>query len=355
MNVYLSEKLKVLSFCAMVLVVFLHSYNVVVNSLYGNIVLNKGYSFFIQDFFSQGITRIAVTLFFAISGYLFYLNIEGRAIDFILKIKKRIKTLMIPYLIWSLWGILFYWMLQSIPQSKPFFTNALIANYSVDELLITLFLDPIPYQLWFIRDLLLIIVLIGPLIYWLIKYVRFSVLVFISLWFFGVDFPILNEEALTFFVVGAFFSISKSNWLVKDLSAKYWIFLLLWIGLVLFKTILLHNEFPNLMLLNRIHKTSILVGLMAVWIYYDFLFKKEVVTNWNFYHITSFSFFLYAFHEPVLIMFKKGLFYLIGKSEFASLLVYITAPLVVIALSIFISFHFKRILPKAYDLITGGR
>lgn len=106
MNTYLSEKLKVISFIAMILVVLLHSYNLIVRLKTGTVVLDRGYNFFIQEFISQGITRIAVPLFFAISGYLFFLNLSGTWSEFKEKYRKRIKTLLLPYLFWSLWSLL---------------------------------------------------------------------------------------------------------------------------------------------------------------------------------------------------------------------------------------------------------
>lgn len=72
MNKYLSDKLRIISLISIIMVVFLHSYNVTVKFSPGNMSFNDGYNVFIQNFFSQGITRIAVPIFFCISGYLFF-------------------------------------------------------------------------------------------------------------------------------------------------------------------------------------------------------------------------------------------------------------------------------------------
>jgi len=153
------------------MVVFIHSYNVTVKFSSGNMSFNDGYNVFIQNFFSQGITRIAVPIFFCISGYLFFLKFRGTINEFVLKYKKRAKSLLLPYLIWSIWGLVFYFGLQLFPQSKNFFTNDLIVNYSLKKILNTIFLNPIPYQLWFVRDLIVLVIL-TPIIYWLTKYFR---------------------------------------------------------------------------------------------------------------------------------------------------------------------------------------
>lgn len=63
MNKYLSDKLRIISLISMIMVVFLHSYNVTVKFSSGNMSFNDGYNVFIQNFFSQGITRIACQFF----------------------------------------------------------------------------------------------------------------------------------------------------------------------------------------------------------------------------------------------------------------------------------------------------
>src|SRR5665647_1106940 len=137
MNKYLSVKLKVVSFLLMIMVVFIHSINISDKIVSGNIILAKGYSSFIQTFISDGICLIAVPLFFVISGYLFFLNLEGTLDEFHTKYKKRLKTLLVPYLFWSIGVLLFFIVLQQIPQTISLFSNKLIRDYSSLELLRT--------------------------------------------------------------------------------------------------------------------------------------------------------------------------------------------------------------------------
>lgn len=355
MNKYLSEKLKVISFFSMIMVVFLHSYNPVIKSQSETIILKKGYSVFIQDFFSQGITRIAVPLFFAISGYLFFLKMEGTFNEYILKFKKRLQTLALPYFFWSLWGLLFYFVLQSLPQSRPFFTNDLIKGYSFGKLMSTFILNPIPYQLWFVRNLI-IIICITPILYWLLRNLKTITLIFfLTLWVFNANLIFVSSEALLFFVIGAFMGIYSSKLLLLNIAKGYRIFTFLWVTLVLFKTILGYVNLENTGLLIFLDKTSIVIGILAVWSLYDMVFQNKTISSYSFYSFTSLSFFLYAFHEPILTICKKGLFYFMGKEELASLLIYIIAPLITIFISILTGYYLKKNIPKFYGVITGGR
>ena len=107
MNTYLSYKLKVLSLIAIIFVVFIHA-NINIpdstNFLYEN-------SAFLQYFISQGITRTAVPMFFIISGYLYFISFDGTLNTYLIKTKKRIKSLVLPYFITSFSVFSFYFLL----------------------------------------------------------------------------------------------------------------------------------------------------------------------------------------------------------------------------------------------------
>lgn len=337
------------------MVVFIHSVNISDKIVSGNIILEKGYSSFIQTFISDGICLIAVPLFFAISGYLFFFNLEGTLDEFLSKYKKRLKTLLVPYLFWSIGILLFFFVLQLVPQTISLFSNRLISDYSSRELLRTIFLEPIPYQLWFLRDLM-ILVLVSPIILWLIKYLRVvALLIFGITWYINFDYIIFSNEALLFYFFGAAFGISKKKLLQIDFSKHSLIYISFWLLIVLIRTLLIHIEFQNILILNAFKCTGILTGIVAIWSLYDYMLKDKDLSKYKFYGFLSFSFFIYAFHLTVINIIKKGGFNLFGKEELASLIIYITAPLLTIGLSIIVGYYLKRFVPKFYGLITGGR
>ena len=98
-NDYLSKKLKALSLAAIVLVVFIHSYNEEVKFASGELEGDTSYwVLFVESFFSKGIARIAAPLFFAISGYLLFVSYDFTVSGVVHKFKRRLKSLVIPYL-----------------------------------------------------------------------------------------------------------------------------------------------------------------------------------------------------------------------------------------------------------------
>lgn len=356
MNKYLSDKLRIISFTSILLVVFIHSYNLTVNFNSGSIDIGNSYNVFIQEYISQGIATIAVPLFFCISGYLFFLNFNGTTSEFLLKFKKRIKSIFIPYLVWSIWGLLFYFILQLFPQSQNFFTKKLIADYSFTELLNTLFINPIPYQLWFLRDLIMLVML-SPLIFWFVKQLKIiSILILFVMWFifFDFNFYIFKTESLLFFSLGAYLALHQKSFLLNKIYLKnYWLLLIFWFTIVFIKTLLLNSEHTFLIIL--LGKTSIIIGISTIWIIYDNLMENKLKPNAKILNLSSYSFFIFVFHEPILTFFKKGMFYITGTSDLMVLLNYFLSPLVIITFSIMIGFILSKVTPKFYQFITGGR
>jgi len=356
MNNYLSLKLKVVSFFAIILVVFLHSYNLIVKVNADHVIsLNKGYGPFIQELISQGITRVAVPIFFTISGYLFFLGLKGSLPEFKKKMRKRVKTLVLPYLLWSILGILLYFVLQSLPVIQHYFTKKLISEYSVIELFETIFLNPIPYQFWFIRDLITLTIL-SPILFWLLRFFKIWLALFlIVIWFYNLDFIIVANEALLFFVIGGYLVLHQQGWILRHFSSKETIILSIsWIAIISIKTTLVHFDF-SIIATNIIHKFGILIGVLAAWGIYDFFVKRMETKESKLSILFSFTFFIFAFHEPILTILKKGFFSILGRGEMISTIIYFAAPTIAIISSIFIGYFLKKATPQFYSLLTGGR
>ena len=180
------------------------------------------------------------------------------------------------------------------------------------EILHTIFLDPIPHQLWFVRDLI-VLVLFSPVFYWGIKHLRvLPILLLFVIWLgvFKFSFVIFSREAVFFFCLGAYIAIHHSGLLLRRWDKrKYIISLALWLIIVFLKTTLpfLDFEQPAILLL-LLNKISILIGVIGIWSVYDIAMKGKASPNKKIHKLSVFSFFLYAFHEPFLTIIKKRYF-----------------------------------------------
>ena len=353
MSEYLGRKVKAISFFAIILVVFVHSYNAKIKFASGE--LGDGTSsavLFTEHFISKGICRIVVPLFFLISGFLFYqtfdLSMEG-VID---KYKKRIKSLVIPYLFWSVSGVLLFVFLQALPFSNFFFTRGLIMDYPFSKLMLTVFIDPIPYQLWFIRDLV-ILVLFSPLIAYLTKSTRgLWILALVALWYLTPNsFGGFNNESLLFFAAGCYLALNKQEQLLSPSRSNRFLpyLVVTWLLIVSYTSYYLTFD-SSKTLFHLLDYTGVLLGILSVWFLYDYLFHLE-----RDFALFKYTFIIFALHEPLLTVIVKGLFYLWGKTNLSTLSIYLLAPLLTILICLFCAKVWKRIAPGFYNFATGGR
>ena len=350
MTHYLSNKIKTLSFYAILLVVFLHSYNLDLkqNKLF---LQSKGLAWVIENFFSFGVTRIAVPMFFIFSGFLFFYKSNNSLVELKAKIKKRFRTLVVPYFFWVLFGVFFYFLLQSFPKSESFFTKKLIRNYNLNDWANIIFNEIIPYQLWFLRDLIILTIL-SPIIYWFIKRTSYLFLItFFFIWLFTIDNLLFTSEAIFFFSVGSFISINKINLLEKK-SLKPILFIIPWI-IILFLKIYCELIYGKTLITSILLKVSILIGLFAIWFLYDFYkekYQKNPLSNYS-----NMSFFIYVFHEPIFTIIKKILFFIWSINEYYTLLIYFVSPIITIVTAIIIGKILIKFTPNIYFTITGNR
>lgn len=335
MTPYLSEKIRNLSFFSMLLVVLLH----------GQLIsISTGYALWIQRLVSGELTRIAVPLFFAISGYLFFQNFSSPIKEFFEnKIKKRVHTVLLPYLLWSIWGFILLSLIQWI---LPGYGMSIV-GHKPNEVLYIIFLNPVgTYQLWFLKDLF-ILILFTPIIYWGIKYLRFFLILLLCFfWINGIQY-FIQIESIFFFVLGGYIALEYKSILYKKYSQKIIAILKFCIWLIFCGFLVEYN------LGYYSHCIGILLGIWSLWCMYDVLYSYIRRIN-NLKKLAGYSFFIYVAHEPLLTVIKK-LLLCIGNSSILILMIYFMAPLVTISICIVVGCILKSKIPKFYAFISGGR
>lgn len=185
-----------------VLVVFIHSVGDINGSYYH-----------LRDFISHSLLSFVVPAFFIMSGYLFFMNVEDRTISkwYRDKIKKRAKTLLLPYVIWNLITL----MLDFLKYVKHSICWINYGDTSLWGVINKTFFDymPIDLPLWYIRDLIIMVVF-SPALYYLLKILTYLFVVVIGIWYFiGGNF-IINPVSLLFFSLGGLLAIRNVNLLL---------------------------------------------------------------------------------------------------------------------------------------------
>lgn len=107
---YISDKIKVLSLVAIILVLYIHSGF----HDYPHEILGMEFNHFLQEVVSEKLGRCAVPLFFMISGFLFFQNVNSIN-DVLHKMRKRIKTLVVPFVIAALFFPVFLIVVEKVP------------------------------------------------------------------------------------------------------------------------------------------------------------------------------------------------------------------------------------------------
>ena len=165
----------------------------------------------------------SVPIYFFIAGFVFFYNINFNRNTYIQKLKNRVHSLLIPYLIWNTLSLLIEIItrviakkslnlsLTNIIQCFTMYNGALIGN-SLDDSGC-----PINYPLWFLRDLM-IVVLCTPILFRLIKYSKhYFILLLGCMWLASTYMLTIPAErifsAFFFFSWGAYMSICKLDML----------------------------------------------------------------------------------------------------------------------------------------------
>lgn len=347
MTQYLSDKIKVCSFVSILLVLYIHSdFHEIPNEIEG-----MSFNIILQSLVSEKIGRLAVPLFFMISGYLFSINVKSIN-DVFLKQRKRINTLLIPYLIAALFLPLFYTIISFFPWASRFI-NTMENNYfegNIFEVLYRQYIDcgngsPYGFHLWFLRDLIAIVI-VSPFLFYLRKIDKrgYSVCLLFILSLFEI--PVVTS--LFWFVVGSYFinrmEINNRLVVVAAISVYF---------LICIAEIIYPNSFSP-------HYLSLLIKIVGVWSFwnlYNVCIKKsfELKKHELLEKCCGFTFFVYLYHEPTLNVVRKLLVVILGCDEFGFAVSYLLSPWIFVFFAILIGILLKRYINPIYKVCVGGR
>lgn len=353
-NNQLSTILDALRFPMIVLVLFMHVVPIAPNDIPWELSW-KSFYLFTTEFIAHNFGRIAVPIFFLISGYLFFLKAPDSwdTSFFTSQWRKRIKTLLIPYL---LWNILKYLAIGFKGYSMQYlgFHADIDATYFHSLDWYGIFYGPLNEPLWYLRDLILM-VLLSPLFYLLMRYLRVFGIILLGLWYLSaVELGIvgLSLTAIFYFGLGAFFSISKRN-MLQDFTRWGAIPLVISCLSIALGTILDNTGATKEYWL----RPALILGVIG-----SFSLCKTLLEESNrFKSITlkyaSSVFFIYAVHEIYLKNWLNGFFSRIPMIEHYAVkyVGYLLQPLILLGICLLLDYFVRRYLPKVYAVLTGGR
>lgn len=343
-KLFWGKKVKV-SFLLSILVFFIHISSLANYPNTGNTI--SRFNQFMDFFVTEGFTRIAVPSFFIISGATFFRNF--RVEIYTTKLKSRIKTLVIPYLLWNIIYLLF-----NIITSYTFVSRYFIGREKFDisplNILNAIFHHGCNGHFWFVFELIIFIIF-SPLIYYIIKNKIIATL-FICFATFGVingiTVPYISEEGWFYFILGAFLGMHHFDIFSSRASLKVQIIS----GVLLLAqfAINLLKCYEIFILPYRIYYLIFAIGAIAFWFVTDgFIYKLKQRDFFNE------SFLIYAIHGIVSPIITKLAYLLMPKSNFF----YLVNLCITITFVLISTFFFKvimtKVMPKTYRLLIGNR
>lgn len=340
------DRLNILKYISIIFVVYIHSYAKHENFADGTNAMSIPLWFFtLENLISEVIARCAVPMFFLISSILLFKTQRS----YKKTITNKLRTLLIPYLIWNSFWILAFILLQNWSFTAPFLSgsNTNLMQSSVPEWFELYGVGyslpfPLDYPLWFMRDLI-IVTLFFPIIGKIAgKFAKPLLICSIALLLAPINFPL--KYAILWFCLGACIVNLQIHITILDRIAM-WKFSLFYVSCAFITLITKHTT---------IDTVFILVGIVY-WVRVSkciFDFKK---TRNIFIKLSEWTFIIYATHEWTLTSLKRICLKLLPTEPIWLLIEYLALPIIVITGCSIVGAIFKKIAPKLYSISTGAR
>lgn len=336
MESYRNRTLTLVKIVATILVVMVHASN-----LYGYAQVERPWLVCGCD----ALAAASVPLFFMISSYFLF----SKERDWVKNIKNKMKTLLIPYLLWELFYVLFEMVGHALMPNT--FENVLawtITDWCRAIFGVPFFSSLLVYSpLWFVRELFIINLLYGLLCH--IKKMPTAVIytVALAVWLLPIPVTYLARQTISFVLIGI--GLAKDNGLAKRLrNIKPGLIIPLCV--IAFCGAAFRD---SLWCGDVIYRMAVLVLVVGVYWICSKLTKREYICQWA-ETMIPYSFPIYVFHGKILTI-LQNLTVAAFPQAGGGILGYFLLPAVVVAICILIAALARRFTPKLFAFSMGER
>lgn len=301
----------------------------------------------VRHFVTDEVACLGVPLFFFISGFLFFYNGEFSFEVYKKKLKSRVRTLVVPYIIWNLAYVGLKFFAETF--SSVHVENTKVKDFGFVDWL-RVFWDmrdgnPLNGPLWFVRDLIIVSVL-SYLIWFLIKKLDCLVpMLLVLLWIYEAPCLYPFTWQWSFFVLGAYFSIKKQEFIYTEKSVLVFM-TLFYFGLTLYSTYCGQD--------TVLYKWDRVIGVFCVlgWVYRGMDSGAISVNKF----LAKSSFFIFCFHylfeERITMMLVSKLS---PQSDSLLLAIYFSVPFIIALVSLAVYYLMTKFMPKTSSILLGSR
>ncbi len=348
------KKIVWFTFAFSILVVWAHSFNA---ELFMGATKAGDRIYEIESFFGETAAQIAVPGFFMLSGYLFYRGFTWKKLGS--KWKSRIRSVLVPYLLWNGLYYLGYVIGSHLPAVGDLMGKGEIP-FRLEMLVEAMIHHTYLYVFWYLSQLICLIAL-APVLYGVLKHSWAGILYLTALLIVILekkDLPVVNEDALFYYSAAGFAALKGKTWIEENWSGKRF-----FAGILM-----LAAAAGNFELAGRTYEPFFAVcyrflAPAGLWMIVDErrLGRPRVWMNYNF--------FLYALHFAFVRFINKGgaiLFHQLFPAAkdtgpglwpagLVPLILYLIMPFIMVMISSRIGSALKKICPRGFYLLNGGR
>lgn len=318
-----------------------------------------GYPVFhaLNSFADIFLSENGVATFFFISGFLFFAGGEFTADRYKVKVKKRFFSLFIPYILWNLLMVGFI-AAHYLPIFASVFDGMQAEGFhmTAGDFFKGFFFTESPHNanMWFIRELMLN-VLLAPLLYYLLK--RWSLQTMIALLAVSIlladgsgEFVRRFSWSTFFFALGSSLAVKRVD-LVGVTSGKGWLAFFLFAGLCT-AGMLVRDYSEHLFMVCKLASLPAMIAMalaIAGWLVRKRGMKASVF-------LSSATFFVFAFHPMFIYEFQKVLARVFRpESDWALTLTFFLGYVVALMLMLGVYRLCMKLMPSVTRILTGKR
>ena len=342
----LSRSIETLRFPLILLIICLHCYT-------STSAVTRGHDIYFRLIYpvSLWMGETGVPTFFFISGLLFFYSKK----TYVQKIKSRLHTLLIPYLFFNALILCGYLCLMHFGKSIIILEKDL-ADYTLIDY-IRAFWDrgvwdhgngsPMLCPLWYIRNLM-ILVIISPIIFYIVKYTKLLFPVFFGLLWINAHDSAYTFQSLTMFSLGAYFSICDKNPIeVFDKYKRLFVSAFFFLAFMDFLHLFVSVPFAL-----PIHRLSLVANtFFCISFLGEFLYRHHLYSSF----LSKSAFFVFCIHYPFVTNLRPIFTMINGQSDIIHVFLYFGAVIGVTILCVLVFVLLKRMMPGLVNVVTGNR
>lgn len=341
-----SRKVTIVSFILAVFVMYIHAKNLAYydfGDAHGTLIYG------LNQILSEIFGRIAVPFFFLQSGYwMFRYDIFEKKSDVLKgKMKKKVISLGIPYLLWNTLGLLFFLIVTRL-SGMPFnLYHGQIVPITWETIGKGIFLHEFYFPYWFMQDLIVLTVMSPVLVMLLrkrcIAYVTIGILFMLSMR--GINTPVFQMNSLLSFFMGGTLSVyHREYW---ETTNRHHFETVCYMGLFCICAVLKWFSIPYF------YTIYIVAAPILFWKCCDCLEQIHIFDHEPLWFCKQ-SFFIYSAHI-FLVEGLSSILSKVGRSMAWASFCYIVTPLIALAFLYVVARIGSQKFPKVYGLLCGNR